>query len=43
MVVKKEKRDEARLRISQALSKAIKVPLYDKFYDHFVQKVYDGG
>jgi len=43
MAGKKKKRDEARPRISQALSNAIKVPLYDKFYDHFVQKVYDGG
>jgi len=43
MAGKKKKRDEARSRISQALSNAIKVPLYDKFYDHFVQKVYDGG
>ena len=43
MAGKKENRDEARSRISQALSKTIKVPLYDKFYDHFVQKVYDGG
>jgi hypothetical protein len=42
MAGKKKKSEEAQSRISQALSDAIKVPLYDKFYDHFVQKVYDG-